>query len=156
MFELPARRSAVREVAQGGHDLRAGGGADGGAVLVEGDVADPVQLVLDAPVPADPAGEQDRVGLPAGQAGDRVDRRGVPPAGVRPAPTDELDRLGGVREELAGFEAGIGRRDTTLMVRVSTRPWPRARNRAADPIRRQGRARSRWSRRGWLAFTVIR
>jgi hypothetical protein len=52
-------------------------GAGRGAVLVESHVADPVQSVLDAPVPSDPAGEQTRVGVEAGQAGDRVDGDGL-------------------------------------------------------------------------------
>ena len=38
------------QVAQAGHDLRAGRGADLGVVLVEVNVADPVQPVLDPPV----------------------------------------------------------------------------------------------------------
>jgi hypothetical protein len=38
-------------------------GADAGAVLGERDIADPVQGVLNLPVPADPAGELDRAGL---------------------------------------------------------------------------------------------
>ncbi len=39
-------------VAEGGHRLRGVAGAHGGAVLVEGHVADVVQLVLDGPVAA--------------------------------------------------------------------------------------------------------
>jgi hypothetical protein len=39
-------------VAEGGHDLRSGAGADLGAVLVVGDVPYPVNLVLDV-VPAE-------------------------------------------------------------------------------------------------------
>ncbi|OLM08468.1 hypothetical protein Ae706Ps2_6712c [Pseudonocardia sp. Ae706_Ps2] len=47
-------------------------------------------------------------------------------------------------------------RESTLIVRVSTRPWPRARCRAAGPVIFQGSARSRASSVGWLALTVIR
>lgn len=43
------------EVADGGYDLGAGSGADLGSLLVVGDVSDPVDLVLDVPVTADPA-----------------------------------------------------------------------------------------------------
>lgn len=39
-------------VAEGGHDLRSAAGAGLGVVLGVGDVADPVQSVLDRPVPA--------------------------------------------------------------------------------------------------------
>jgi len=39
-------------VAQGGHDLWPGAGSVLGVVFGEGDVADPVQAVLDRPVPA--------------------------------------------------------------------------------------------------------
>lgn len=42
---------ADSSVAQGGHDLRAAAGADLGVVFGVGDVADPVQPVLDRPVP---------------------------------------------------------------------------------------------------------
>jgi hypothetical protein len=48
---------ADHEVAQRGHDLRAGACTDAGQVLGEGHVADPVQTVLDLPVPADPRAE---------------------------------------------------------------------------------------------------
>jgi hypothetical protein len=45
------------QVAQGGHGGGAGAGADLGVVLGEGDVADPVQAVLDAPVAAEGGGD---------------------------------------------------------------------------------------------------
>jgi hypothetical protein len=50
-------KHADREVAQAGHDARAVGGADLGAVFVVGDVADPVQAVLDQPVPSEDVGQ---------------------------------------------------------------------------------------------------
>ena len=45
------------EVAQGGHHGGTGAGADLGVVLGDDDVADPVQPILDVPVPADRAVE---------------------------------------------------------------------------------------------------
>jgi len=45
------------QVAQAGHDAGAVAGADLGAVLVVGDVTDPVQPVLDSPVAAGYLGE---------------------------------------------------------------------------------------------------
>ena len=39
----------------------------GGEIFAEGDVADPVELVLDLPVAADPGGELGRLGLAGGQ-----------------------------------------------------------------------------------------
>src|SRR4051795_2899008 len=92
------------EVAQGGHDLRAGSDADLGQVLGEGDVADPVQAVLDLPVPADPGGELVGAGLMRVQVGDRVDGLGAPaallpgPGGDGPGAAGDLDGLAGVRE----------------------------------------------------------
>ena len=65
--------AADGEVAQGGHDRGSVGSAGLGQVLFEGDVADAVQLVLDAPVPADRLSEQVGTGCAPGQAGDRVD-----------------------------------------------------------------------------------
>ncbi|MGV1006307.1 MAG: hypothetical protein ACOYEV_16420 [Candidatus Nanopelagicales bacterium] len=54
------------------------GRCDGGAVLVEGDVAAPVQAVLDVPVALDPAGQDIGFGLvlPATQD-DHVDDIGL-------------------------------------------------------------------------------
>jgi hypothetical protein len=47
MFELPAGRSAVRtRLRQAAMTCGAGRGADGGAVLVEGDVADPRPIAI--------------------------------------------------------------------------------------------------------------
>src|SRR3954449_4527959 len=87
-------------VAQGGHDLGAVAGAHAGVVLTLGDVADPVEAVLDRPVGADPAGQQPWVGIAVAQRGDRVDgfHRGLGPAGPV-APADDLDRSGAVREQ---------------------------------------------------------
>ena len=52
--------------------MPAAGGADLGAVFVEGHVADPVQAVFDAPVAADDGGELGVAGLGHGQGGDDV------------------------------------------------------------------------------------
>ena len=46
-------QQADGQVAQAGHHLRAVAGADLTAILVEDDVADPVQAVLDLPLAAD-------------------------------------------------------------------------------------------------------
>src|SRR3954468_4449227 len=67
---------ADRGVAEGGHDLRSGAGADPAAVFVVGDVTDPVDGVLDVPVAADPGGQPFRLGLVHAQAGDGVDGLG--------------------------------------------------------------------------------
>ena len=56
-----------RGVPQGGHDLGSVAGPHAGVVLTLGDVADPVQRVLDRLVGADPAGQQPRVGVPVVQ-----------------------------------------------------------------------------------------
>ncbi|MGH3586800.1 MAG: hypothetical protein ACRDQ0_10800, partial [Pseudonocardia sp.] len=74
---------ADRDVPQGGHDLRPGAGLDLGGVLGEGDVADPVQAVLDLPVPPDPGGQFGGPGLVRAQVGDRVDGLGAPPGAVQ-------------------------------------------------------------------------
>ena len=55
------------QVAQGGHDLGAVTGAQLVAVLIEDDVSDPVEPVLDSPVPLDPGGNLLRLGLLHGQ-----------------------------------------------------------------------------------------
>src|SRR3954447_2702821 len=87
-------------VAQGGHDLWSGAGADLGAVFVVGDVANPVDLVLDVPVAADPRGELRRSGLVRAQVGDGVDGFGGEAFRLVQAvsSTADLDGLGGVRE----------------------------------------------------------
>jgi len=60
-------------VAQGGHGLWCCPGAQLVMVLAEGHVADPVQLVLDDPVPADELTDTGGVGLIAGRVAHRVD-----------------------------------------------------------------------------------
>src|SRR3954467_13659464 len=87
-------------VAQGGHDLGAVAGVDAGVVLTLGDVADPVEAVLDRPVGAEPAGQQPWVGVAVAQGGYRVDgfHRRLGLAGAV-APADDLDRSGAVREQ---------------------------------------------------------
>jgi hypothetical protein len=60
-------QDADDQVPDRGHDVGAGAGAYLGQVLAEGDVADPVQLVLYFPVPADPFRELGRPGLLRGQ-----------------------------------------------------------------------------------------
>jgi hypothetical protein len=110
-------------------------------------------------MPADPAGEQHRIGLERGQAGDRVDGHGLPlPAGQRTAPADKLDRLGGVREELpTQVRARVQAQDAgraSLGAAVSAGPFTsgnidlvpgQARSSTAPPVvlrtRRGGRAR---------------
>ena len=44
-------QEANRQVPQGGHDTRGGFRADLGPVFVKGDIPDPVQAILDGPVP---------------------------------------------------------------------------------------------------------
>jgi len=55
------------------------------------------------PVTSDPVGEAGGAGRGGGKAGDRVDGHGAPaPAGKRPDPAGDADRLGGVGEVQAG------------------------------------------------------
>jgi hypothetical protein len=65
-----------------------------------------VQGVLDLPVPADPGGELVGAGLVRAQVGDRVDGLGAPRglagAGGGSGLADDLDGLGGVREQDPG------------------------------------------------------
>ena len=68
-------------------------------VLAEGDVADPMDAVLDRPVPADQCCKLEVVGLTGGQVGDPVDdlfacALAVEPAGV----ADDAEDLGGSGE----------------------------------------------------------
>ena len=97
---------SYRQVAQGGHDLGSGAGADLGGVLSVADVADVVEH-LDVPVTADPFRELGGCGLAGVHAGDRVDGDGAPfPGGQRPDPAGEADGLGGVREGDPGCKGG--------------------------------------------------
>jgi hypothetical protein len=77
-------------------------GADLGGILGEGNVPDPVQLVLDRPVPTEVAGELPGCGLAGGQAGHSVDGDGAPSSAGKVADAaGDLDGLGGVREAQA-------------------------------------------------------
>jgi hypothetical protein len=92
------------EVAQGGHDTWAAAGPDLGEVFAPGDVADPVQTVLDCPVAAQRFGQLIWPGLRGGQRGDGVYSLAGPlRAAQRPA---AADGLGGVREGQPGSCAG--------------------------------------------------
>ena len=61
------------EVTESGHDAGAGAGSGLGGVFVEGDVSDPVDFVLDRPMPPDVGGEVFRCGFPRGEARDSQD-----------------------------------------------------------------------------------
>ena len=65
-----------REVAQGGHDLGAGDGADAAGVFGEGDVADPVER-FDLPVGAGQGTELLRAGVASRLAAERLDEFGA-------------------------------------------------------------------------------
>ena len=92
------------QVAQAGHGVGSGAGADLGGILGEAGVADVVQR-LDRPVPAQQVGEPGWTGLLGRQAGNGVDSHGPKPpgAGVKVAgPAGYPQDLGGVGEpELA-------------------------------------------------------
>jgi hypothetical protein len=60
-------QDAEGEVAEAGHDVGPGAGAGLGEVFAESNVADPVQLVLDLPVAADPVGELGWLSVPGWQ-----------------------------------------------------------------------------------------
>ena len=64
-------QEADGEAAERCHDPGRVPGPDLGLVFLVGDVANPVELVLDVPVPADPRGQRLRVGVTV--AGDEVD-----------------------------------------------------------------------------------
>jgi hypothetical protein len=73
MLVAPATRRAPMAGSEYGHDVRSGAGADLGSVFVVGDVANPVDLVFDRPVSADPVGELPWFRLACLEVGDRVD-----------------------------------------------------------------------------------
>ena len=105
MLAVPDSRKMVITRLPVGHDARAGGGADLGTVLVEVEVADPVQAVLDAPVAADDGRELGVAGLDDGERGDRVAGFARPFA-FHLAAAHDLDGLGGVGESQPGLDGG--------------------------------------------------
>ena len=90
------------EVAQGGHDLGSVAGAQLVAVLVEDDVSDPVEAVLDGPMPSGPGGDQFGRGVGHGEGADQVGHLGGrPPAAaalVDGSGAADPDHLGGAGE----------------------------------------------------------
>ena len=56
-------QDADDQVPERGHDVGPGAGTGGGGVLAEGDVTDPMELVLNLPVAANPLGELVRASL---------------------------------------------------------------------------------------------
>src|SRR5260221_3619188 len=108
----------VGEVPQAGHDLGSAAGADSRAVFAIGDVADPVQLVLDTPVAADVQRDALRPGLAGDQAGDaeRGYRRTRAAVAVTDVPFDQ-ECLAGVRED-----AGRGGQDLDGAGLLAPRP----------------------------------
>src|SRR3954454_11354923 len=138
-----------RQGAQDGEVGRVVAGAGLAVVLAEDDVADPVQAGLDAPVPAPPAGPQRRVGLSSIEAGDGVDGLHAPAPAPGAPPADDLQRLGGVGKN-SPCPSSLPVRSITRMVRVSTRPWPTERTRAASGTWSQGSAVSRVCSVFWL------
>jgi hypothetical protein len=93
-----------REVAQGGHDLGTGGGADAAGVFGEGDVADQVER-FDLPVGAGQGTELLRAGVVSGLAAERVDEFGARVAAgqVGGVPLRDDDLLG-MREVQVGWD----------------------------------------------------
>lgn len=70
------------EASQAGHDPGRGPGSDQGFVFAVGDIADPVELVLDVPVLPHPGSQG--VGVNIGGAGDEIDDLGGAFPGVLP------------------------------------------------------------------------
>jgi Transposase IS116/IS110/IS902 family len=106
------------EVAQAGHHPGEAAAARSGGVFAEVHVADPVQPVLDPPVPAQPARQLRGASGAKRQAGDGVHRDGAPTAAARRADAaDDLDRLAACGKHRPATAA-------TFRVRTSTRPWP--------------------------------
>jgi len=71
-------QEADEQVAADGQGMGAGAGPGLVKVFAEGDVADPVEAVLDSPVVPQPAGQLARLGLGGAQGADRVDGLGAP------------------------------------------------------------------------------
>jgi hypothetical protein len=145
-----AGQRADDQVAQAGHDVWAGPGAQLRGVLGEGHIVHPVQAVLDRPVPPQEVGEPGGAGLGVGEAGDRKDGHGPPPSGAKLAGlAGDLEDLGGVRE--AEVAHGDGLEGAQLHPAVGA-----VAGAVGDGHVCQGMAAQRSSSRGWLALTTSR
>lgn len=97
-------QEADEQVAADGQGVGAGSGSGLVGVFAGGDVADPVETVLDFSVASQPAGQLAWLGLGGAQRADRVDALGAPLGplvGARrdgPGRAHDLDPLGGVGE----------------------------------------------------------
>jgi hypothetical protein len=127
-----------RKVAQGGHDLGAGRGADAAGVLGEDDVADPVQR-FDLPVRTDQGAQLRRAGGQGGLAAERVDDLGARVAAgkVGGVPLEDDDLLG-VGEAQAGWG---GRGPGRAMFDAAVAAVNGLIRRGKTPARRAGRSR---------------
>src|SRR3954447_11639037 len=145
--------AVLRKAAMSRHDLRAVAGAHAGVVLTLGDVADPVQAVLDRPVRTDPGGEQPWLGVAVVEGGDRVDglHRRLGLAGGRRRRTTLIARAPCGNSPASGVPS----RSMTLTERDSIRPCPTVRSRFPCTWARGSRASARRSV-GWLPLTVNR
>ena len=94
-------------VAQRGHDLGAAAGSDLRMILCVGDIADPVQPILDVPVAAQPVGDVAGLGVGGRERGDGVDDFGVACAvlGVGDG-AGQLQHLDGLGEADAAVDLG--------------------------------------------------
>lgn len=134
--------SADGQVAQGCHGTWSGAGAYAGGVLGVRGVPDVVDLVLDAPVAADAAGDLGCVGLLRGQVGHPVDAfQGDLAGGDDPSAAHDLDGLHRVWERDPGDRGGLD-------PRISSRPCVVARVLSRSGTSRHGRAFSHWCRVG--------
>src|SRR5215211_424909 len=137
------------EVAQAGHHAGNAAGARVGSVFAEGRVADPVQPVLDLPVPAKPAGQLRGLAVPRARlvtAYTVTVRQRLPSARTRRMTWIAWAAWGKHKPATAA----------TFRVRSSMRPWPWSRVRSMTGICRHGSPASWACRVGWLALTTSR
>ena len=138
-------QKADGQAAQRCHDAGRVAGPDQGSVFLVGDVADPVELVLDVPVAADPGGQGGGLGLTV--AGNEVDDLD----GLLALCRDGAAQLATWAAPANSIQAGAR---TALMVRRDRRPWSALTEEAAGTAA-QGSFLSCRYRVGILPLTVI-